>query len=151
MSNYNTFSKCIVKSVNHIFKNFLSDSSIQEVYENQSRDTDPKVSIEIDGNLTGEIIINIPEQTLSLITKHFVPDENNKSLKKHYRDIAGELANMITGTFANQLQFIDFKLRLSAPEYNDDPILLKTFYENINISFTSHFGGFDVDLFYKED
>jgi len=33
----------------------------------------------------------------------------------------------------------------------EDPIALKTFYENINLSFKSSFGGFDVDLYYKEN
>jgi CheY-specific phosphatase CheX len=151
MGNYNKYYKCIARSVDHIFKSFLKDNSIQEVFESQSSEKDPKVSIEIEGTLSGEIILNIPEKTLNLITRFFIPGANGRSLKNHHPDVAGELANMISGTFANQLQFINHRLRLSAPEYNDDPLTIKAFYENVNISFSSNFGGFDIDLYYKEN
>ncbi len=151
MSNYNTYYKCIVRSVDHIFKNFFKDCSIDEVFDTQSSEKDPVVSVEISGSLTGEIIINLPVKTLNLLIKEMIPNANPRSLKRHHADVAGELANLITGTFANQLQFIERNVRLFPPEYNDDPIKMKTLYENINISFTSDFGGFDVDLYYKED
>lgn len=150
MDNYQKYSSYIVRSVDHIFKNFLNDSSLQEVYEAQSSQTDPKISVEIEGTLYGEIIFNIPVRTLNKITKRILPSANPRSLKKHHVDIAGELANLITGTFANQLQFLQHNVRLSAPDFNDDQIALKTFYQNINLSFRSGFGGFDVDLYYKE-
>ena len=151
MSNYDRYSKYIARSVDHIFKNFLNDHSIHEVYETQSRKNDPKVTVEISGSMTGEIIINLPSKTLNLITRKVIPGVSNKSLKKHHEDVAGEIANLITGTFANQLQFFNHNVRLSAPDFNDDPIVLKTFYENINLSFSSDLGGFDVDLYYKEE
>jgi CheY-specific phosphatase CheX len=151
MSNYDRYSKYIARSVDHIFKNFLNDNSIHEVYETQSRKNDPKVTVEISGSMTGEIIINLPSKTLNLITRKVIPGVSNKSLKKHHEDVAGEIANLITGTFANQLQFFNHNIRLSAPDFNDDPIVLKTFYENINLSFLSDLGGFDVDLYYKEE
>ncbi len=150
MSRYNTYYKCIVRSVDHIFKNFFKDELIDEVFDAQSSSNDPVVSVEINGSLTGEIIINIPVKTLNLLIKEMIPDANPRSLKKHHADVAGELANLITGTFANQLQFIKHKVRLYPPDFNDDPIKIKALYENINISFTSSFGGFDVDLYYKE-
>ena len=65
--------------------------------------------------------------------------------------VAGEIANLITGTFANQLQFDDYDIVLSPPEFNDDPILMKALYDNVNLSFSSSFGGFDIDLYYKEE
>ncbi len=151
MSNYDRYSKYIARSVDHIFKNFLNDNSVHEVYETQSRKNDPKVTVEISGSMTGEIIINLPSKTLNLITRKVIPGVSNKSLRKHHEDVAGEIANLITGTFANQLQFFNHNVRLSAPDFNDDPIVLKTFYENINLSFSSDLGGFDVDLYYKEE
>lgn len=151
MDNYDRYSKYIARSVDHIFKNFLNDHSIQEVFETQSRASDPKVTVEISGSMTGEIIINLPAKTLNLLTKKVIPGVGNRSLKKYHEDVAGEIANLITGTFANQLQFFDHHVRLSAPDFNDDPIVLKTFYENINLSFSSDLGGFDIDLYYKEE
>lgn len=79
-----------------------------------------------------------------------MPDVKPQSIKKHHADVAGEIANMITGTFANQLQYINYHVRLSPPDFNDDPITVKALYDNINVSFQSSYGGFDVDLYYKE-
>ncbi len=144
------YSKFIVRSVNHIFKRFLDDTSVEEVYESQSDVDAHQVAVEIDGTLSGEIIINLPKNTLNLITKKFVGGSGKGSLKSHYGDVAGEIANLITGTFANQLQYYNHDITLSPPEYNEDPISMKALYDNINVSFLSSFGGFDVDLYYRE-
>lgn len=151
MSNYERYSRFIVRSVDHIFKNFLNDHTIEEVYESQSTEVDRKVAIEIEGTISGELVINLPQKTLGLITRRMVQNDNPRTLKKYYNDVAGELANLISGTLANQMQFLNHELRLSPPEVEEDPITLKTFYENINLSFKSSFGGFDIDLYYKEN
>ena len=152
MNSYDRYYNCIIRAVDHIFKNFFNDDAIKEVYKSQSSYGDSQVAVEIDGSLSGEIIVNIPKPTLDLLIKKMIPEvkSNSRSLQKHYADVAGELANMITGTFANQLQFVDKTIKLSPPEFDNDPISIKTLYENINISFDSSFGGFDVDLYYKE-
>jgi len=150
MSNYEQYSRYLVRSVNHIFKNFLEDMSIHEVYESQSVENDPRVAVEIEGTITGEIIINLPKPTLDMITKKFINRSDSRSIKRSHGDVAGELANLITGTLANQLQYADHEIRLSPPEFNDDPISMKALYENINLSFDSQFGGFDIDFYYKE-
>ncbi len=144
------YSRYLVRSVNHIFKQFLDDASIEEVYETQSGSKDPLVVVEINGTMKGEIIINLPKKTLDGITMKFVNSSDVKTIRKYHGDVAGELANMITGTFANQMQFLKHDIKLNAPEFNDDPISMKTLYENINLSFSSKFGGFDIDFYFKE-
>ena len=139
----------IVRSVDYIFKNFLEDQTIQEVYETQGKGGH-KIAIEISGTIKGEIIIIMPLNTLNMITKKFITLSKNTSTVKHHKDIAGEIANLIAGSFANQMQFKNHTLLLSPPEFNDDPIAMKALYENINLSFTSEFGGFDIDLYYRE-
>ena len=121
MSDYDRYSKYLVRSVNHIFKHFLDDTSIEEVYETQSRIKDPLVVVEINGTMKGEIIINLPKKTLDLITRKFVNSSDAKTIRKYHGDVAGELANLITGTFANQMQFLKHDIKLNAPEFNDDP------------------------------
>jgi CheY-specific phosphatase CheX len=152
MNSYDRYYNCIVRSVDHIFKNFFFDKSIKEVYESQSSGRDEMVAVEIDGSLKGELIVNLPPSTLNLLIQKMIPNvkPNMKALEKHYADVAGELANMITASFANQLQFVEKDIKLSPPEFNNDPLSMKTLYENINISFNSNYGGFDVDLYYKE-
>ncbi len=151
MSNYERYSRYLVRSVDHIFKNFLSDTSIEEVFESQSGQNDPIVAIELDGSLRGELVLNLPLQTLNMLTKRIVPSVRSNSLKKHHPDVAGEIANLIAGTFVNQLQFVKHDVKPSAPEYNDDPLAIKALYENINLSFHSKFGGFDIDLYFQEN
>jgi CheY-specific phosphatase CheX len=150
MNEYDRFSRYLVRSVNHIFTHFLGDASIEEVFETQSKEKDPLVVVEIDGSLKGEIIINLPKKTLDGITRKFVNTDDSKLIRKYHGDVAGELANMITGTFANQMQFLKHDIRLNAPEFNDDPITVKTLYENINLSFSSKYGGFDIDFYFKQ-
>ncbi|RPI94321.1 MAG: hypothetical protein EHM32_06925, partial [Spirochaetales bacterium] len=84
MSNYERYSRFIVRSVDHIFKNFLNDSTIEEVYEAQSSRVDRKVAIEIEGTISGELIINLPQKTLGLITRRMVQNDNPRALKKYY-------------------------------------------------------------------
>jgi CheY-specific phosphatase CheX len=144
------YSRYLVRSVNHIFKHFLDDASIEEVYETQSGTKDPLVVVEINGTMKGEIIINLPKKTLDGITMKFVNSSDVKTIRKYHGDVAGELANLITGTFANQMQFLKHDIKLNAPEFNDDPISMKTLYENINLSFSSKYGGFDIDFYFKE-
>ncbi len=150
MNNYDRYSKYLVRSVNHIFKHFLDDVSVEEVFESQSNGKDPLVTVEIAGTLVGEIIINLPKKTLDQITMKFINSRDLKAIRKNHGDVAGELANLITGTFANQMQYMEHDIRLNAPEFNDDPIGMKALYENINLSFNSKYGGFDIDFYYKE-
>ncbi len=91
MNSYDRYYNCIVRSVDHIFKNFFNDKAIKEVYESQSTEKDAKVSVEIEGSLSGEIILNIPPATLNLLIQKMIPDvkPNAKSLQKHYADVAG--------------------------------------------------------------
>lgn len=149
MNNYEAYSKILTKSVNHIFKKFLNDNAISEVYESQANERDPQVAIEIYGTLSGELVINLPQKTLTQISKKFIGDSKTRITKEINADVAGELANLITGTFANLMQYIDHDIKLSPPEFNDDPISIKTLYENVNMSFSSSYGGFDIDLYYR--
>lgn len=151
INSYDQYSRLIVRSVNHIFKNFLKDHTIEEVLESQSSKGDPSVSVSISGSLKGELIINLPASTLDRITKYFFKSASGRAMKKHYEEVAGEIANLITGTFANQLQFLNHTVRLSPPEFNEEDVTTRTLYDNINLSFNSQYGGFDVDLYYRHD
>ena len=151
MSDYEAYTKILTKSVNHIFKQFLNDHQISEVYESQAGKKDHQVAIEIRGTLKGELVINLPQKTLNQISRKFIGDPKAKITKSISSDVAGELANLITGTFANLMQYADHDLILSPPEFNDDPISMKALYDNVNMSFTSSYGGFDIDFYYRDN
>lgn len=143
------YEKALVRSVIHIFTNFFQDEMIREEFSTQTVKQDTKVWIEISGTISGEIVISLRDETLAGLIRKFHPRVRDKSLDKYKDDVIGEMANLITGTFANQLQYVNHDIRLSPPEFEEDPIQMKALYNNINCSFTSNFGGFDVDLYYK--
>ena len=151
MNNYEVYSKILTRSVSHIFLKFLNDENLNEVYKGQCNKKDPKIAVEISGTLKGEIIINMPQKTLNKISRKFIGDNKARITKKISADVAGELANLITGTFANLMQYAKHDLRLAPPEFNEDPITMKALYNNVNISFESSFGGFDIDLYYRDN
>jgi CheY-specific phosphatase CheX len=144
------YEKALVRSVIHIFTNFFSDESIKEEYSTQTSEDDTKVWIEISGTFAGEVEITLTKATLNGLIKKFHPRVQDRYLSKHKADVIGELANLITGTLANQLQYLNHDIRLSPPEFEEDPIQMKALYKNINCSFLCSYGGFDVDLYYKD-
>ena len=118
MSKYNVLYKCIVRSVDHIFKNFFHDGDIDEVFDAQSTKDDPSVYVEIKGALKGEIMINIPEKTLNYQWKnhdiggntlisdktqwqiyfaHFYPlQSKNQDFKNNERNISEKLKDNLS-------------------------------------------------------
>ena len=148
--NYRKYSKCLERSVKHIFTNFLGDASVKTVAE-ACKKADYKVWLEIEGSFCGEIFLKFPDGTMKKITEQLYSDVKGKALKQASMDIMGELANMITGTFANQLQFLNHDLILNAPEFENDPIPMKALYENISLTFESDFGLFEAEVFFRNE
>ena len=150
MSLYQDYANLMKKSINHIFASLFNDQSIKEVYDSLIHEKSTQVAVEFKGTLRGEIIIKLPKKTLTGMARKFITSPNSRISKKVSEDVAGEIANLITGTFANQLQYLNHEIILLPPEINNDPISMKALYENINLSFQSDFGGFDIDLFFRK-
>ena len=146
-----TYAKFLLRAVKYIFKRFLEDETIKEVFEFNAKGKVNQIIVEISGTLRGEIIIHLPQDTLKQITKKFINASNEKTLRTHYKDVGGEVVNQVTGTFANQMQYEGHNITLSPPEFNDDPISMKALYENINMCFDSGYGPFEVDLYFREN
>ena len=152
MNPYQDYANLMTKSVNHIFQTLLNDQSLREIYDSSLREKEDslKVAVEFKGTLRGEIVILFSKKTLTEIAKVFFSGTSSRVSKKMREDVAGELANLITGTFANQIQYLQHDILLSPPEINNDPIQIKALYDNINVPFESSFGKFEVDLFFKK-
>ena len=149
-TSYHKFSQCLERSVKHIFTNLFEDSTIDETFEENTIQGGCTVLIEMDGTLKGALRIKLPEKTIKSLTKQMFPSAKGKESSAHSEDVAGEMGNLIAGTFANQLQFIKHSIRLYPPEFGDDLVGTTVFYENINMTFASIYGLFMIDLFYKE-
>lgn len=144
------YNKGLERAVLHIFNNFLSDSSIKEVTESQSGKKSHIVWIEMNGTFEGEMQITLCDSMIGELVHLFHKDETLKKTKALIKDVSGEIANLISGTFVNQLQYIGHDIRVSPPEFEEDPISMKALYENISLSFVSVYGGFDIDIYYKD-
>jgi CheY-specific phosphatase CheX len=145
------YMRFLLKAVKYIFRKFLNDEKIEEVFEFNFKGKLNQIIIEFSGTLKGEIIIHLPQDTLKKITKKFISTSNERTLRQYYKDVSGEVVNQITGTFANQMQYEGHNIILTPPEFNDDPISIKALYENINMCFYSSYGPFEVDLFFREN
>ncbi len=152
MSNYKVYSNYLAKSVHHIFRNLFADSNIEIVYDSQIDNNMLSVSVDMAGSIKGELILHFPKKTvLSIYHFMYSPKKGARISADALIDVASELSNMITGTFVNQMQFIDHQLDVSPPELLDgQEEYIRTLYENVNLSFRSSYGGFDLDFYFRE-
>jgi CheY-specific phosphatase CheX len=149
-SDYKQYSLCLERAVKHIFSSLFRDPSVDEVFETTPVKNAYTVLLEMDGTMKGALRIQLPKKTIRALAQKMNPSTPNSALEEHSEDIAGEMANQIAGTFANQLQFIQHSIRLFPPEFGNDLVGLTTFYENINMMFSSKYGNFEIDLYYKD-
>ena len=150
MSSYRKFSQCLERSVKHIFTNLFKDPSIDEIFDREPSDIGKTVMIEMDGTVKGALRIQLPALTIKSLAKTIDPGAKGKHFSETAEDVAGEMGNLIAGTFVNQLQYINHSIRLFPPEFGDDLLGTTALYENVNMTFQSAYGLFMVDLFYKE-
>jgi CheY-specific phosphatase CheX len=107
----------------------------------------------MDGSISGEILYYFPRETIKKILDKMMPSQMGKKLlKKTLHDAANELGNMITGTFVNQMQYLNHEIFVSPPEVQEQrEEYMRTLFETVNLSFDCELGGFDIDFFYKEN
>lgn len=153
MSDYKIYRNYLTKSVYHIFKNLLQDAGIESVYDNPTSSSLLRISVDMRGSIKGEILFHYPRNTIKNVF-HAMNGANapKRISKETLVDVASELSNMITGTFVNQMQFVDHNIDVSPPELQeDDEEYIRTLYENVNLSFRGQMGTFDIDFYYREN
>ncbi len=147
---YQLYSKGLINSVIHIFSNLFDDKTIKETVESKTTENDKRVWIEFNGSMRGEIIIITPKETLDKLVKKYNPKARGKKIESDYNDVLGEVANLIAGTLANQLQYYNHTVIPTPPEFEEDPIPMKTLFESVSLSFTSGFGHFDIEAYIRD-
>ncbi len=75
------------------------------------------INIEINGAMTGYVIYSLSFHTVNKIAEVLVPGLNEDAIKQEYKDIIGEVANMITGNAISM--FTDKDIELSTPTVMD--------------------------------
>lgn len=71
------------------------------------------INIEIKGAMTGLVIYSMSFHTVNKIAQVLVPGLNEEQIRQEYKDIIGEVANMITGNAVSMLT--DKDIELSTP------------------------------------
>jgi chemotaxis protein CheX len=67
------------------------------VKENPGPSHDVVIMIGITGSITGEVVYSMSYDMVSKISEILMPGISAKEIENEYKDIVGELANMITG------------------------------------------------------
>ena len=75
------------------------------------------INIELDGEVKGYVVYSLGFHTITKIAEVLVPGLTDEQIKVEYKDILGEIANMITG---NALTILEGKnIDLSTPVVMD--------------------------------
>ncbi|GIX42263.1 MAG: chemotaxis protein CheX [Leptospiraceae bacterium] len=84
-----------------------------------NKNQDIAILIQLDGSIEGKVIYAFPEFTAKKIFERLMGTLNEEIFKSEYKDVLGEIGNMITGNamniFLNKKQFIE----VSVPEVID--------------------------------
>lgn len=75
------------------------------------------INIEINGAMTGFVIYSLSFHTVIKIAEVLVPGLSEEMIRQEYKDIIGEVANMITGNAVSMLT--DKDIQLSTPVVMD--------------------------------
>ncbi len=109
------------------------------------------IFIGVKGKNPGQVIYSMNLETILKIAGRLMPGLPVEELKKEYRDIIGEVANMITGNAMQLLIAGDAGLDLTVPmvvdvrqKPPDIPVM-----PTIGLNFYSHFGLIEANIAFK--
>jgi chemotaxis protein CheX len=97
---------------NSLLKTDLKKGKVQTV-DTIDPAHDVIINIEINGAMTGFVLYSFGFHTVNKIAEALVPGLNEDAIKQEYKDIIGEVANMITGNAVTMLT--DKDIVLSTP------------------------------------
>lgn len=76
---------------------------------------DIAILVSVHGSATGEVVYSMNIETVYKIVQKLVPDIKKKDIENEYRDVIGELGNMITGNAVNICLANDTDLDITVP------------------------------------
>ncbi|MDY6969315.1 MAG: chemotaxis protein CheX [Spirochaetota bacterium] len=119
--------------------------------ENIEPTNDVIINIDFSGDLNGFVIYNMGFNTVHKIAEALVPGLSEDQVEDEYKDIIGEMANMITGNAINQLA--ENGISISTPVIMDrEDFMLNRFrnYLILSINFYSPFGQIEIIIATKQ-
>jgi len=146
-----------LEAANLVFNDLLKEKLIRgktqiapQFMPNKNQDI--AILIELNGSIEGKVIYAFPEYTAKKIFERLVGTSDENIFKLEYKDVLGEVGNMITGNamniFLNKQQFIE----VSVPEVID--LREKAFFPDnkitIRLNMYSTLGMMEIDVSIKE-
>jgi chemotaxis protein CheX len=76
---------------------------------------DVAIMIGITGAVSGEVVFSMDQNMVLKIVKVLAPSIKEEDVKSEYKDIVGELANMITGNAMNLFAYSGKRIEMTTP------------------------------------
>ncbi len=85
------------------------------IKENPEPSHDVAIIIGITGSISGEVVYSMGYSMVTKIAEILAPGLTEEQLKSEYKDIVGELANMITGNAMNLFAYSGKQIDITTP------------------------------------
>ncbi len=85
------------------------------IKENPEPSHDIAIIIGITGSITGEVVYSMGYEMVCKIAEILMPGLSEEQIKSEYKDIVGELANMITGNAMNLFAYSGKQIDITTP------------------------------------
>jgi len=102
----------------------------------------------ITGNVTGQIIYSMNKETAFKLVRKLMPGVDDGTVESEYKDVLGEIANMITGNAINIFLTNDKDLDVTVPQVVDTRIQTIRVSKNptLGLNLYSRFGMLEVNI-----
>ena len=134
-----------------IFKQMLGQNLLRgktSIKKSTTPGRDIAIIVGIVGSVTGQVIYSMNIETIYSIVRHLMPGIDANSLESEYRDVIGELANMITGNAINTFLEKNTDLDLTVPQVVDTRKQTLKYKEAVSLGLNlySEFGMLEVNV-----
>jgi chemotaxis protein CheX len=148
---------CFLEATNLVFADLLKEKLIRGKTQinpkfSPSSTFDIAILIGLDGSVIGKVLYAFPEYTAKKIFEQLLGTYDEEMFRREFKDVLGEVGNMITGNamniFLNKQQFIE----VSVPEVID--LKEKSFPSfdslTVRLNMYSKLGMMEIDVTLKE-
>ncbi len=143
-----------LESANLVFKDLLGLTLLRgktTIKTNPIPERDIAILIGVNGKVGGQVIYSMNIETVYKIVRKLMPGIEHAAIKDEYRDILGELANMITGNALNIFLTNNTDLDVTVPMVADarsGELQFKD-QQTLGLNMYSRFGMLEVNIALK--
>ena len=140
-----------LESANLVFKQMLNLKLLRgktTIKQNPMPSRDIAILIGVNGQVSGEVIYSMNQETVYKVVSHLMPGVTREQAQREYRDVLGELANMITGNALNIFLKNDRDLDVTVPHVTDTHKGDLRFKDRttLGMNLYSHYGILEVNI-----